>query len=83
MPPERWSDPAAVRRAAAVLGNDARIDAALGSITTSRVGGPAAVAFVANGLADLQRVREAGAASGLEILVVGPRIEPAGRRPGI
>ena len=71
MPTERWSDPDAVRRAAAALGDDARIDAPLGSITTSRVGGPAAVAFVANGLADLQRVREAGAASGLEILVVG------------
>ncbi|WP_423922488.1 UDP-N-acetylmuramate dehydrogenase [Candidatus Poriferisodalis sp.] len=71
MPTERWSDPDAVRRAAAALGYDARIDAPLGSITTSRVGGPAAVAFVANGLADLQRAREAGAASGLEILVVG------------
>ena len=76
MPPERpaaarWSNPDAVRRAAAVLGDDARLDAPLGAVTTSRVGGPAAVAFEANGPSDLQRVSEAAAASGLEILVVG------------
>ena len=71
MPPERWADPDAVRRAAAVLGDDARIDAPLGALTTSRVGGPAAVAYVANRPVDLQRVQEARSASGLEILVVG------------
>jgi len=71
MPPERWSDPEAVQRAAAVLGDGARTDAPLGALTTSRVGGPAAVAFVANGPDDLQRVQEARSASGLEILVVG------------
>ena len=69
--PGRWSDPEAIRRAASVLGDAARIDAPLGAATTSRVGGPAAVAFEANGPADLERVQEAAAASGLEILVVG------------
>ena len=54
-----------------MLGDDARIDAPLGALTTSRVGGPAAVAFVANAPADLRRVGEAAAASGLEVLVVG------------
>lgn len=67
----RWSDPEAVRRAATLLGDDARVNAPLGALTTSRVGGPAAVAFVANAPADLRRVGEAAAASGLEILVVG------------
>ncbi|WP_419931951.1 UDP-N-acetylmuramate dehydrogenase [Candidatus Poriferisodalis sp.] len=67
----RWSDPDAVRHAATVLGDDARLNAPLGALTTSRVGGPAAVAFVANTPADLRRVGEAAAASGLEVLVVG------------
>ena len=71
MPLERWSDPDAVRCAATVLGAEARVDAPLGALTTSRVGGPAAVAFVANGPADLDRVREAAAVSGLVVLVVG------------
>ncbi len=71
MSPERWSDPDAIRRAATVLGGEARVNAPLGALTTSRVGGPAAVAFAANGPSDLQRVAEAAAASGLEILVVG------------
>ena len=71
MPPERWSDPAAVQRAAAVLGDGARTDAPLGALTTSRVGGPAAVAFIADGPDDLQRVQEARAASCLEVLIVG------------
>lgn len=71
MSPEQWSDPDAIRRAATVLGDDARINAPLGALTTSRVGGPAAVAFVANGPSDLRRAVEAAAASGLEILVVG------------
>lgn len=69
--PEQWSDPDAVRRAATVLGDDARVNAPLGALTTSRVGGPAAVAYVANGLSDLQRAAEAAATSGLEILIVG------------
>ena len=71
MCPDRWSDPDAVSAAAAVLGPRARIDAPLGSLTTSRVGGPAAVAFEANSPEDLQRVREAREASGLEIIVIG------------
>lgn len=71
MSPEQWSDPDAIRRAATLLGDDARLNAPLGALTTSRVGGPAAVTFVANGPADLRRAREAAAASGLEILVVG------------
>lgn len=71
MPPEHWSDPDAVRRAVTVLGDDARVDAPLGALTTSRVGGPAAVTFVADGPSDLRRAGEAAAASGLEILVVG------------
>ncbi len=71
MCPERWSDPEAVSTAAAVLGSRARIDAPLGALTTSRVGGPAAVAFEANGPADLQVVRTAGEASGLDIIVIG------------
>ncbi len=71
MPPERWSDPEAVQRAAEVLGDGARTDAPLGALTTSRVGGPAAVAFIANGPDDLQRVQEARVASCLEVLIVG------------
>lgn len=71
MSPEQWSDPDAVRRAAAVLGDDARVNAPLGALTTSRVGGPAAVVFTANSSSDLGRAAEAAAVSGLEILVVG------------
>ena len=69
--PGPWSNPDAVQRAVAVLGDAARVDGPLGALTTSRVGGPAAVAYVANGLSDLQRAAEAAAASGLEMLVVG------------
>ncbi|MXX42985.1 MAG: UDP-N-acetylmuramate dehydrogenase [Acidimicrobiales bacterium] len=69
--PGSWSNPDAVQRAVAVLGDAARVDAPLGALTTSRVGGPAAVAYVANGMSDLQRAAEAAGASGLEILVVG------------
>lgn len=69
--PGPWSNSDAVQRAVAVLGDAARVDAPLGALTTSRVGGPAAVAYVANGMSDLQRAAEAAAASGLEILVVG------------
>ena len=69
--PVRWSDPDAVRCAAAVLGDSARLGAPLGALTTSRVGGPAAVAFVAHHASDLGRAHAAAAASGLEILVVG------------
>ncbi|WP_419853510.1 UDP-N-acetylmuramate dehydrogenase [Candidatus Poriferisodalis sp.] len=71
MSPEQWSDPDAVRRAVTMLGDDARVNAPLGALTTSRVGGPAAVAFVASSPSDLQRAAEAAAASGLEMLVVG------------
>lgn len=71
MAAERWSDPEAVRCAAEVLGEQAWVDAPLGALTTSRVGGPAAVGFEANGPADLRRVQQASAESGLEILTVG------------
>ncbi|WP_419908840.1 UDP-N-acetylmuramate dehydrogenase [Candidatus Poriferisodalis sp.] len=71
MSPDRWSDPEAVSTAASVLGPRARIDAPLGALTTSRVGGPAAVAFEANSPADLQRVRTARKASGLGVMVIG------------
>ena len=71
MSPDRWSDPEAISAAAAVLGPRAQIDAPLGALTTSRVGGPAAVAFEANSAADLQSVRTAGEASGLDIIVIG------------
>lgn len=71
MSPDRWSDPEAVSTAAAVLGPRARIDAPLGALTTSRVGGPAAVAFEANSPADLHSARTAGEASGLPIMVIG------------
>ncbi len=68
---DRWTDPDAVATAAAVLGPRARVNAPLGAVTTSRVGGPAAVAFEANNQADLLRARDAGEASKLEIIVIG------------
>ncbi len=68
---ERWSDPEAVLSAVAVLGHRARLNAPLGALTTSRVGGPAAVAYTANSSSDMQRVREAASVSGLATLVVG------------
>jgi len=61
----------AVAAAAGILGHRARFDVPLGSFTTYRVGGPAAL-FVADAtMSDLHLVREAMAASGLPCLVVG------------
>ena len=57
--------------AAAVLGDGARRRIALGPYTTYRVGGPAEVFFEAYGHDDLERVRAAVAASGVDVLVVG------------
>lgn len=69
--PEVWSDSAAVDAAVTLLGPRARRNAPLGAVTTSRVGGRAAVAFTANTATDLLHVRDVSAASGLEVLVVG------------
>jgi UDP-N-acetylmuramate dehydrogenase len=57
--------------AAAVLGERARRDVALGPFTTYRVGGPAALFLRAEDEADLALARDAVAASGVEVLVVG------------
>lgn len=69
--PEAWADSAAVDAAVTLLGPRARRNAPLGAVTTSRVGGRAAVAFTANTATDLLHVRDVSAASGLEVLVVG------------
>lgn len=60
-----------VARAAEVLGSLARFDVPLGSTTTYRVGGVAAIGVRADDDADLLRVARAVAGSGLEVLVVG------------
>ncbi|MGH9280559.1 MAG: UDP-N-acetylmuramate dehydrogenase [Acidimicrobiales bacterium] len=60
-----------VARAAAVLGDRARLGAPLGPLTTYRVGGPAAVLVEAQTADDLVAVAEAVAASGLPVVVVG------------
>ncbi len=57
--------------AAAVLGDRARRDVPLGRFTTYGVGGPAAILVEDCGPDDLVLVREALAASGLAVLVVG------------
>ncbi|MHB8670560.1 MAG: UDP-N-acetylmuramate dehydrogenase [Acidimicrobiales bacterium] len=59
------------RRAAAILGGRARLHEPLGPRTTYRVGGAAAVLLVAEGIADLDRVAEARARTGLPVLAVG------------
>jgi len=61
----------AVETAAAILGGRARRDVPLGPFTTYRVGGPAALLLRADGEADLALARQALAASGIEVLVVG------------
>jgi UDP-N-acetylmuramate dehydrogenase len=60
-----------VEHAAALLGDLARRDVALGPYTTYRVGGLAALMVEANDHADLTRVQEAVSESGIETLVVG------------
>ncbi|HEX2193246.1 MAG TPA: UDP-N-acetylmuramate dehydrogenase [Acidimicrobiales bacterium] len=61
----------ALERAAAILGPLARTDVPLGPLTTYRVGGPAALFLEAAVEADLERAREAVAATGIPVLVVG------------
>jgi UDP-N-acetylmuramate dehydrogenase len=62
---------AAVDRAAELLGPTARRDVALGSLTTYRVGGAAALAVRPATEADLLRVSDAVRDSGVAVLVVG------------
>jgi UDP-N-acetylmuramate dehydrogenase len=62
---------AAVEAAAAELGDLAQLGAPLGTRTTYRVGGPAALLVEASTPADLDRVTAAVRASGLPTLVVG------------
>ncbi len=66
-----WNDPAAIDKAVGILGERARLDAPLGAITTSRVGGLAAIAYTANTAADLCLVGEASHAAGMAVLIVG------------
>ena len=61
----------AVERAAAVLGDRARRNVALGPMTTYRVGGPAALFMEASSEDDLRVARRAVVASGVPVLVVG------------
>ncbi len=61
----------AVELAAARLGGLAARDAPLGARTTYRLGGPAALLAVVNDAADLDRVVDAVAESGIELLIVG------------
>ncbi len=62
---------AAVDAAMAELGPRARRDAPLGTLTTYRVGGTAAVFVVADEVDDLRAVSRAAQVSGLSVLVVG------------
>ena len=64
-------DEGALGRAAALLGGRARADAPLASLTTYRVGGPAALLVGDANLDDLRAVAGAVRASGLPVLVVG------------
>jgi UDP-N-acetylmuramate dehydrogenase len=66
-----WTDPVAVRVALDHLGSLAVPDGPLGSRTTYRVGGPAAVLATVEGVTDLQKVAAAAMASGLPTLPVG------------
>lgn len=60
-----------VDEAAAMLGDRCRRDVALGSLTTYRVGGPAALFLEVEDVGDLARVRSAVVATGIPVLVVG------------
>lgn len=61
----------AIETAAAVLGDRARRDVPLGPLTTYGVGGPAALFLERCGPDDLMLAREAVAASGIPVLIVG------------
>jgi UDP-N-acetylmuramate dehydrogenase len=63
--------PAAVERAAALLGDRAERNVPLGPFTTYKVGGPAALLVRAGGPDDLAAVGAAVAATGVDVLVVG------------
>jgi UDP-N-acetylmuramate dehydrogenase len=63
--------PAAVERAAALLGDRAERAVPLGPFTTYKVGGPAALLVRAGGPDDLVAVGAAVAATGVDVLVVG------------
>jgi UDP-N-acetylmuramate dehydrogenase len=60
-----------VERAAALLGERARRDVALGPFTTYKVGGPAALLVQAGSTDDLAAVAAAAGETGLDVLVVG------------
>ncbi|HVL06186.1 MAG TPA: UDP-N-acetylmuramate dehydrogenase [Acidimicrobiales bacterium] len=60
-----------IARAAAVLGDRARRDVPLGPFTTYGVGGPAALLLENCGPDDLALAREAVAASGVPVLIIG------------
>ena len=60
-----------IEAAAAVLGDRARRDVPLGPLTTYGVGGPAALVLENCGPDDLMLAREAVAASGVPVLIVG------------
>lgn len=62
---------AAIEKAAAVLGDRARRDVALGPLTTYGVGGPAALFLERCGPDDLTLARQAVAASGIPVLIIG------------
>jgi UDP-N-acetylmuramate dehydrogenase len=61
----------AIEAAAAVLGDRARRDVPLGPLTTYGVGGPAALFLENCGPDDLMLARQAVAASGVPVLIVG------------
>ncbi len=61
----------AIEKAAAVLGDRARRDVPLGPLTTYGVGGPAALFLERCGPDDLALARQAVAASGIPVLIVG------------
>jgi UDP-N-acetylmuramate dehydrogenase len=61
----------ALEVAAGLLGERAVHDHPLGALTTYRVGGPAALGFVARTVEDLHEAGRAVRASGVEVLVVG------------
>jgi UDP-N-acetylmuramate dehydrogenase len=63
--------PAAVERAAALLGARAERDVPLGPFTTYKVGGPAALLVRAATADDLAAVASAVAGTGVDVLVVG------------
>ncbi len=65
------SDPSTLARTADRLGTLAERDAPLGSLTTYRVGGPAALLARVDTDADLRAVAAAVAATGVDVVVVG------------